>query len=416
MTPELQASHLPIYVAPEDLHEGENVRPNETPEQHAQRVEQLAVLIDAEGQLNPIRIKEETDGKQVILGGQGRRDALVFINNKRKAAGQEPLLAWCVIDTSTDPLRRAIIDNFGRTNNSPLEVAALMRRVREQHGWKNAPGKKGEGANAKLAAYFGIHPADVTQYEKIGDAPDDIKARLQAGEMTMNGALTLLKVAANAPDETTARDVRTQVADAALEIATQERAHKEALKPQKPVKPAKALKPGRHDDVIVPGPASKQQKVVVSAAHIAKAAAAVTHTVIKAPSRREIIDELTAFDGPISSVAGRKFVQEFVRWADGEIAKKSKMEDAWVGLNGTTRPAKTATAPAKPVKAAKVAKPAANAPRGGKVAKSTTPVKPATSKKQSKPAKVAKPVAKAASKTAVKATAKSAVKTKSAAK
>lgn len=411
-------SHLPVYVEPETLQAGENVRPDETPDQHQRRIEQLATLIESDGQLNPIRIREEADGRQLILAGQGRRDALVYLNNKRRSAGDEPLLAWCVIDTSTDPLRRAIVDNFARTQNTPLEIASLMRRVRDQHGWKNAPGKKGEGANKKLAAYFGIHPADVTQYEKLGEAPDDIKARLNSGEMTMNGALTLLKVTMHEPDEVTARDVRKAVADKAREIAEAETPRMPVI--ESPKAAAKAAKTAKSEKAEKPAPAAADRKPVrVTGAHIAQAAAAVTQTVVKAPTRRDVLDALAMLDGPVSTDAGRKFVQEFLRWADGDIATKKKHEDAWVALNGTKKPATAVTAAAKPVekvkytgpkpggaykpapasakagKAAQVTKTPPTAPRGGKVAKRTSSAKHVTAKTQPKASKAVKKVVKA---------------------
>jgi len=131
---------------------------------------QTASSIKAVGQQEPCKIKI-VDGKPVLFMGRRRRNAISLLNAGMEN-GAEPLRVWCIVDNSPgDTFQRAVHENIHRKNYSPIELANIVKLVRERNGWK---GKSGTG---KVAEFLGMSNATVSTHEKILGLPSEILAQ-----------------------------------------------------------------------------------------------------------------------------------------------------------------------------------------------------------------------------------------------
>src|ERR1017187_721768 len=110
---------------------------------------------------------------QAYLNEEG--DAVVYIGERRVAAGilirdelnsNFEILVELHRDLDEDgALQRLLHENWQREDPGPMEKARAIALVRKRHGWKGAQG------TAKVAAYFGVHPATVSNAEFVAADP-----------------------------------------------------------------------------------------------------------------------------------------------------------------------------------------------------------------------------------------------------
>ena len=332
-------THLPMYFDPERLIDADNVRPNETEAEHDDRVKRLIKQIETDGQAMPIKVQAASDSAYKIVDGQGRADAIRFINNFRKSKGDPtlpPLTAWCVIDDAADPWLSSVKLNVQRKNYSDLQLSALIAEARERYGWQ----KKGGGK--KLADLFGITEQYLVEYNKLHEAPADVKARLASGELSKSGALALL-TAAPEPEDT---GKRTKVVEKAKEIAVAAEAEKQAKTPKRPVKTMAEVDAKYHaQKKNAKSQADKPAKVVkvsepakpvkVEAKHVAEAARQVAaeageETPVVKRSLSELLavvsnlqETAAAVEAPsVIQLAGAKFLAGLVAFRNGTMTVK----------------------------------------------------------------------------------------------
>lgn len=214
-----------IYLMPTMLtanEANEKARPGETAQERQTRIEDLAESIVQVGQLQPVMAVEITNDDGVhyeYVGGGGRVDAIAYIlNNPTKfpEGADQGLTVWCtLIDADSDLYRAAVTDNIHRTQNSVKEMMAIVREARERNGWK------GRGAGAQVAAYLGLRRSRVSEYEKLLQAPEPVRLKIEGGAVdSLDAALKILALPVEA---------QVPVLDAAATIAREEAA-REAIK------------------------------------------------------------------------------------------------------------------------------------------------------------------------------------------
>lgn len=330
--------HSPIYLDPHTIADAENVRPGESPAEHEARVNVLAEQIKADGQSTPIKVREtEAEGGYQVVAGQGRIDALRLLNNRIKSSGEgEPLLAWCVLDSNLDSWASAVKENVQRKNYSDVQIADLIAQARTRYKWDTKGGEK------KLAAFFGILPTHLVEYNTLASAPAHIKERVQTGELSKSGALRLIKVTESTPAEAMPAKQKAIVAKA-KEIAKAEKPAPKAKPAPTPVSSKKAKQADDSKKAKQDAPKEqtaepvKEKPAKVQAKHIAQAArevaiAANEPVPVVKRNRTEIlatISNLLEFSPDIPKTeAARAFLLGIQKFADGEFSPR-QLQNRW---------------------------------------------------------------------------------------
>ena len=345
---DLAVSHSPIYLEPESILDGENVRPDESVNEHSDRVQKLAASIAVDGQQLPIKIHNGAADHYTVVDGRGRRDALQLLNVGRRSEGLEPLLAWCVlVGEGTDAWATAVKLNLQRKNYNDLELADLIQQARKRYGWA------AKGGGKKCASFFGITEQLLVEYNLIASAPPDVKERIASGQLSKSAALTLLRVALGTGKPAVAK--RNTVVGKAQEIAQAAReSSKGVTDPPAPVIAPRASQTPKNgiskkaESAQPSQPPAKSKKVVVQAKHIAEAARQVaassgdTQPVIKR-NRTEILQtirnlyELMPATG-LRCPEGKRFLKTFMDFAEGTGGTTPKqLQNRWNDLIGIVR-------------------------------------------------------------------------------
>lgn len=189
-----------VEIMPEDIIRDEdvNVRPwstaNPTEEDEA-AIEELKRMIAAEGQLEPVRVREITNNGSgpeyhLILGSR-RTEAIFRLNVERAAENKPPMKVRAeVVDGVDEPTayRQAAMENLGRRNMSPMDLAMVVGNVRENMDWKGAKGTK------RVAEYLGVSPATVVQADKLLTMDGEVQRKVHTGVLSAQAAFELKDV------------------------------------------------------------------------------------------------------------------------------------------------------------------------------------------------------------------------------
>lgn len=292
-----------LDLMPDAISDGPNVRPTLTDKKHKERVKRLAKSIEQLGQTQPARVRQTETGFELI-DGHGRRDAVRLLN---EASPENLRTLWCVVDNGPEAnlWAKSVASNFHTATNA-LEMSKLLIEAQERIGLN----KSG------LAEFFGISPALVTQHYKLLDAKGDLKAKLIAGEISMDAALELLKL-------------EPELQEQVLESATQSA----AAEPQpKPKKSKVTVATPTEDEPEADSKPEKPSKPKVEKKHIAKAVRETGGKAKRSPKdNREFWEALDApiFGGENSDV--RKFVRYYLGWLDGNGTDRT-LEDKFEGI------------------------------------------------------------------------------------
>lgn len=146
-----------------------------------EKIEELAASILAEGQLQPGAYRDTAAGPELVFGH--RRLAAVGLLNQR---GHDiPFKAVRTSATDAEALRMALHENTQDENFTPIELAHNIKRVRDQYGWA------GKSDTKRVAEFFGLTQAGVTQAEKLLTTPKQVQDQVHQGEMSADAALQL---------------------------------------------------------------------------------------------------------------------------------------------------------------------------------------------------------------------------------
>jgi len=284
-----------IYLSPEQVISDEryNVRlwSDGGSEEEAHQVELLAETIERDGQIDAA-VVIPSDGSYICVVGNRRKRAISMINERRTRQGKPLLKLRVVVDRSgDDPLRKAIVSNLHRRDFTPMDMAALVKKLRDLHDWHEYKGAK------EIAHYLQVDVATVCQYERFLDLDVDIQKAIHEGVISCQSGFDLLNVS---PER------RADV----LKLA---RSIQDVRKPSHRI----------------------EHPAIVDAIRETK-----TEQRPIARSRREILEWLSMQDGPGNGLENnpcRLFCRYFVEtWAKGE-GSEDKLQTLWFRMTATER-------------------------------------------------------------------------------
>jgi ParB family transcriptional regulator, chromosome partitioning protein len=156
------------------------------------RLEELARSIKSNGVIQPIIVRKTGDRFQIIAGERRWRAAQkagllrVPVVVRDVAAGQERSL-----------LEMALVENIQRENLNPIDEALAYRRLSDEFHL----------TQEDIAAAVGKDRASVANFLRLLKLPDEIRADVAAGTLSMGHARALLALVDEADQRRLARDV-----------------------------------------------------------------------------------------------------------------------------------------------------------------------------------------------------------------
>lgn len=181
------------------------------------RLAELADSIKSQGVIQPIVVRAVGDRFQIIAGERRWRAAAKAGLTRvpvvvREVGGNQGLSL----------LEMALIENIQRENLNPLEEARAYKRLADDFAL----------TQEQIAAAVGKDRATVANLLRLLRLPDDLKAQVAGGSLSMGHARALLTL----PDEASQRRVATQVVGRGLSVRETE----ELVKQQVAVRPGGA--------------------------------------------------------------------------------------------------------------------------------------------------------------------------------
>lgn len=176
--------YLPEELKTSDLYD---VRPFEDEEPWEKREEFLYTLansMERDGQILPCVATEDLT---LIIGHQ-KRAAALLINEKRTVNGQPLFRLKVRIAHGGDLRHTAIISNTIRKQLSPIQIALLIQRVRQEKCWFDTRHTQ------QVADYLGVDQSTLYDHEKLLKLDKDTQRKVHRGEISKQSALLLLKI------------------------------------------------------------------------------------------------------------------------------------------------------------------------------------------------------------------------------
>ena len=156
------------------------------------RLDELARSIQSNGVIQPIIVRKAGDAFQIIAGERRWRAAMqaglrrVPVVVKDVASGEDRSL-----------LEMALIENIQRENLNPIDEAHAYRRLSEEFRL----------TQEDIATRVGKDRASVANYVRLLKLPDEVRAEVASGTLTMGHARALLSLSDEGDQRRTARDV-----------------------------------------------------------------------------------------------------------------------------------------------------------------------------------------------------------------
>lgn len=363
-----------LFLNPDDIMEPEttNVRPwsvtHDDTESEIAAIEELGRSIAKEGQLQPgvvSRLADGNGGEEFHLIAGRRRLRAIRTYNLGLADGQVPLRFAAVVSdqelNAPTLFRRASHENLQRAQLSPMDFALGIQKVKS-----NTKGKGASEIMGKLASFFGVSKAQITEHVKLLSLPVEVQEKVHTGELSKDDAFALVRIGK-------------EQGDAAVHETVQE-----ALAAARTVEQQAADAVSDAVDTVTKATGEKKSRVVKA---VKKAAAAAKTKVIKtklravakpgqATSRKksEILEFFEGMQGPVyghPNGAAQTFVRGLLEYAAGKI-NDAALEKLWARAvegsdKGTPEPkaepkvkpaTKSTPKPAAKVKAKAPARPA----------------------------------------------------------
>jgi len=156
------------------------------------RLDELAQSIKANGVIQPIIVRQVGDRFQIIAGERRWRAAL-------KAGLQRvPVVVRTVAPgAERSLLEMALIENIQRENLNPIEEALAYRRLSDDFHLKQDD----------IATAVGKDRASVANYLRLLRLPDDVRASVASGALSMGHARALLALTTEEDQRRLAKDV-----------------------------------------------------------------------------------------------------------------------------------------------------------------------------------------------------------------
>ena len=185
------------------------------------KLEELADSIKAKGIIQPILVRPVGGGSYRIIAGERRWRAA-----QRAGLLRVPVVVRDVADGSDQQqLELALIENVQRENLNPVDEAIAYQRLADQFAL----------TQEQIAAAVGKDRSSVANFMRLLKLPEEVRADLADGSLTMGHARTLLSL----PDAATQRHAAREVISRALSVRDTEALVKRLADPAAP-KAAKA--------------------------------------------------------------------------------------------------------------------------------------------------------------------------------
>ena len=190
-----------IPDAPEPVRQGpieidiDRLAPNEDqPRSHMdeRRLDELADSIKANGIIQPILVRKAGDGYRIIAGERRWRAA------QRAGLLKVPVIVREVAEGAhKELLELALIENIQREDLNPVEEAVAYQRLAEEF----------QLTQEQIAAAVGKDRSSVANYLRLLKLPDEVRADLGSGALSMGHARALLALTDAAAQRHAAREV-----------------------------------------------------------------------------------------------------------------------------------------------------------------------------------------------------------------
>ena len=186
------------------------------------RLEELTRSIKDKGIIQPILVRPMTGGAYRIIAGERRWRAA-----QRAGLLKVPVVVREVAEGSDQQLLElALIENIQRENLNPVDEAVAYQRLADQFSL----------TQEQIAAAVGKDRSSVANFMRLLKLPDEVRADLAAGSLTMGHARTLLSL----PDAAAQRHAAREVISRSLSVRDTEALVKRLSEPSATPKAAQA--------------------------------------------------------------------------------------------------------------------------------------------------------------------------------
>ena len=191
------------------------------------RLEELARSIKANGVIQPILVRRSGDAYQIIAGERRWRAA------QRAGLLKVPVVVRDMPEgAEKEQLELALIENIQRENLNPVDEALAYQRLADEHSL----------TQDQIAAAVGKDRSSVANYLRLLKLPQEVRAELAGGALSMGHARALLSL----PDPAAQRQAASEVIARALSVRETEMLVKRLASPRRASAPAAAAAPDVH--------------------------------------------------------------------------------------------------------------------------------------------------------------------------
>lgn len=187
-------------------------------------LDELAASVKAAGVIQPVLVRRDAGGYQLIAGERRWRAA--------RQAGLATLPAIVRDVTDAEALELALIENLLREDLNPMEEAEAYQKLLADFGW----------TQEELARRIGKDRSTVANCLRLLRLPEPIQADLRGGRLTMGHARALLALA------TPAEQLRLR--DAILAQAWSVRDTEQSVRSADPARPRRPRKGRRSPEIL----------------------------------------------------------------------------------------------------------------------------------------------------------------------
>jgi ParB family chromosome partitioning protein len=167
------------------------------------KLEELARSIKANGIIQPILVRPVRRGADGTAAPGGATFQIIAGERRWRAAQRAGLFRVPVVvrdmpeGSDKEELELALVENIQRENLNPVDEAIAYQRLADDHGL----------TQDQIAAAVGKDRSSVANYLRLLKLPDEVRAELSSGTLSMGHARAILALADAAAQRQAAREV-----------------------------------------------------------------------------------------------------------------------------------------------------------------------------------------------------------------